>query len=326
MERREFIGLIGGAAATWPLAGRAKQAGGLPIIGFLGTDATVWGPWTAAFVARLRELGWIEGRTVTIEYRWSEGRPERTTAFAAEFVRLNVDVIVTAGPAVAITKQATSDIPIVFAIANDPVGSGLVPNLAQPGGNVTGLSNQSNESAGKRLQLLREAVPSLRRFAIMFDANFLDNVREVSAVEATAHTLGLEFTPLEIRRAGDIAPAIASLKGKGRVDALYIEPGPVAAANRTQIITIALSERLPTMFTTREGIQAGGLIAYGPNFPSLFRRAADYVDKILHGTKPGSIPIEQPTKFDLVINLTTARALGLTIPASLMSLADELIE
>ena len=325
MRRRDFIKGIA-VSTTWPLAARAKQAGGLPIIGFLGTDATVWGPWTAAFVARLRELGWIEGRTVTIEYRWSEGRPERTTAFAAEFVRLNVDVIVTAGPAVAITKQATSDIPIVFAIANDPVGSGLAPNLAQPGGNVTGLSNQSNESAGKRLQLLREAVPSLRRFAIMFDANFLDNVREVSAVEATAHTLGLEFTPLEIRRAGDIAPAIASLKGKGRVDALYIEPGPVAAANRTQIITIALSERLPTMFTTREGIQVGGLMAYGPDFPTLFRRAADYVDKILHGTKPGSIPIEQPTKFDLVINLTTARALGLTIPASLMSLADELIE
>jgi putative ABC transport system substrate-binding protein len=326
MERREFIKLLGGAAAIWPLTARAQQTGSLPIIGFLGTDATAWSPWTAAFVARLRELGWIEGRTVTIEYRWSEGRPERTAAFAAEFVRLKVDVIVTAGPAVAITKQATSDIPIVFAIANDPVGSGLVPNLAQPGGNVTGLSNQSNESVGKRLQLLREVVPGLRRFAIMFDANFLDNVREASAVEAAARTLGLEFTSLEIRQAEDIAPAIASLKGQGQMEALYIEPGPLFAANRTQVITIALSERLPTMFTTRENVQAGGLIAYGANFPILFRRAADYVDKILHGTKPGNIPIEQPTKFDLIINLTTARALGLTIPASLMSLTDELIE
>jgi len=261
MRRRDFIKAIVGSSVAWPLTAQAQQAGKLPVIGFLGTDATVWSPWTAAFVARLRELGWIEDRTVTIEYRWSEGRPERTTAFAAEFVSLKVDVIVTAGPAVAITKQATSDIPIVFAIANDPVGSGLVPNLAKPGGNVTGLSNQSNESSGKRLQLLREAVPDLRRFAIMFDANFLDNVQEVSAVEATAHTLGLEFTPLEIRRAGDIAPTIASLKGQGRVDALYIEPGPLLSANRTQIITIALGERLPTMFTTREGIQAGGLIA-----------------------------------------------------------------
>jgi len=323
MRRRDFIRGIAGPAVAWPLVARAQQAGKLPIIGFLGTDATVWSPWTAAFVARLRELGWIEGRTVTIEYRWSEGRPERTAAFAAEFVRLNVDVIVTAGPAVAITRQATSDIPIVFTITNDPVGSGLVPNLAQPGGNVTGLSNQSNESAGKRLQLLREVVPGLRRFAIMFDANFLDNVREANAVEATARALGLEFTSLEIRRAEDIAPAIASLN---RVAALYIEPGPLFAANRTQVITIALSERLPTMFASRENVQAGGLIAYGANFPTLFRRAADYVDKILHGTKPGNIPIEQPTKFDLVINLTTAKALGLTIPASLMSLADELIE
>jgi putative ABC transport system substrate-binding protein len=326
MRRREFIALFGGTAAAWPVAARAQQTGRLPIVGFLGTDATAWSPWTAAFVARLRELGWIEERTVTIEYRWSEGRPEQTTAFAAEFVRLKVDVIVTAGPAVAITKQATSDIPIVFAIANDPVDSGLVPDLAQPGGNVTGLSIQSNESAGKRLQLLREAVPGLRRFAIMFDANYLDNVREANAVEATARSVGLESTSLEIRRAGDIAPAIGSLKGQARVDALYIVPGSLFFANRTQIIATALSERLPTMFINRENVQAGGLIAYGVNVTTLFRRAADYVDKILHGTKPGNIPIEQPTKFDLVINLTTARALGLTIPASLMSLADELIE
>ena len=326
MRRRDFIKVITGSAAVWPLAAPAQQPGRLPIIGFLGTDATAWSPWTAAFVVRLRELGWIDGRTVTIEYRWSEGRPERITALAAEFVRLKVDVIVTAGSAVAITKQATSDVPIVFAIANDPVDSGLVPDLAQPGGNVTGLSIQSNESAGKRLQLLREAVPGLRRFAIMFDATYLDNVREANAVQATARSLGLEFTSLEIRRAGDIASAIASLKGQGRVDALYITPNSLFLANRTQIIATALSERLPTMFINRENVQAGGLIAYGANVPTLFRRAADYVDKILHGTKPGSIPIEQPTKFDLVINLTTAKALGLQIRDRLLAIADEVIE
>ena len=171
MKRRQFLTVLGGAA-TWPLGARAQQADKLPIIGFLGTDATVWGPWTAAFVARLRELGWIEGRTVTIEYRWSEGRPERTTAFAAEFVRLNVDVIVTAGPAVAITKQATSDIPIVFAIANDPVAGGLVANLRRPGGNVTGLSLQMVDLAGKRLELLREAVPQLHRLAVIANVGY----------------------------------------------------------------------------------------------------------------------------------------------------------
>jgi putative ABC transport system substrate-binding protein len=254
MKRRDLITLLGGSVLAWPLATRAQQTGRLPIIGFLGTDATTWSPWTAAFVARLRELGWIEGRTITIEYRWSEGRSERTTAFAAEFVRLKVDVIVTAGPAVAIAKQATSDIPIVFAIANDPVGSGLVPNLAQPGGNITGLSNQSNESAGKRLQLLREAVPGLRGFAIMFDANFLDNVREARAVEATARTLGLEFTSLEIRRAGDIAPAIASLRGQSSSELPTMltkfcterSPAVSRSSNRPNSISSSILCRSPT--------------------------------------------------------------------------------
>jgi putative ABC transport system substrate-binding protein len=323
MRRRDFITLLSGAAA-WSLAARAQQPGKLPKIGFLGTDATAWSPWTSAFVQRLSELGWIEGRTVTIEYRWYAGDQKRAADSAADFVHDKFDVIVTAGFAASILKQATSEIPIVFAIENDPVGSGLVSNLAHPGGNLTGLSDLANESAGKRLQILREALPGLHRLAIMYDADDFDNVREAEMVKTTARTLGIEFTSLEIRKAEEIAPAIATLTGQ--VDALYVEPSSLIAANRTLITTTALSKRLPTMLTNREQVQAGGLIAYGPDFPALFRRAAEYVDKILRGAKPADIPVKQPTKFDLVINLTTAKALGLAIAASLLSLADELIE
>src|SRR6516225_3635813 len=195
--RREFITLLGGAAA-WPIAARAQQPGKLPTIGFLGVDATVWAPWTAAFVARLRQLGWIEGRTIAIEYRWSEGRAERDAEIAAEFVRLKVDVIVTKAPAVAALKQATAIIPIVFPIAVDPVGGGLVASLARPGGNVTGLSLQSPDLAGKRLELLREVVPRLSRLAILVDVGYPAAVLERSEVQAAARTLGLEAAPLEI--------------------------------------------------------------------------------------------------------------------------------
>jgi putative tryptophan/tyrosine transport system substrate-binding protein len=324
LKRRNFIALLGGAAAAWPLAAHPQPAGKTPTIGFLGADPAGWRPWTDAFVGQLRKLGWIEGRTIAIEYRWSEGRPERATEIAAEFVRLKVDVIVTSGTAAPTVKQATAVIPIVFAIAIDPVGGGLIASLARPGGNVTGLSVQQTDIAGKRLELLREVVPRLRRVAIMVDVGFAQGVLEMGEVEATARTLGLEVTPLEIRRAEDIAAAFTALKAQA--DALYVVVNALVSTNRTRIITLALGARLPTIFNTRDFVQVGGLMSYGPNYSDLFRRAAEYVDKILRGTKPGDIPVEQPTKFDLVLNLTTAKALGLAIPESFLLRADEVIE
>jgi putative tryptophan/tyrosine transport system substrate-binding protein len=327
VKRREFITLLGGAAAAWPLAARAQQVGKLPTIGFLSSGTRTrgtWALWVAAFVQRLRELGWTEGRTIAIEYRWAEGRSERFAEIAAEFMRLKVDVIVTVGTAVLAAKQATSDIPIVFALAADPVGSGLVASLARPGGNVTGLSLQQTDAGGKRLELLREVVPGLRRLAIMGNVGYSGSVLEMSEVQETAHTLGLEVTRSEIRRAEDIAAAVEALKG--RADALYVVGDSLVDANRIRINTLALGARLPTMHIFKEHVEAGGLISYGPNFPDLYRRAADYVDKILRGAKPADLPVEQPTKFDLAINLTTARALGITIPPQLVARADEVIE
>src|SRR5262249_29242828 len=301
MRRREFFKLIVGATATWPVATLAQHTRNLPTIGFLGASASGFAPWVAAFVARLRELGWVEGQTINIEYRWSEGRPERYAEIAAEFVRLKVDVIVTVGSAVPIVKQATSSIPIVFAVAIDPVGSGLVASLAKPGGNITGLSIQANELAGKRLELLREVVPQLRRLAIMFNADNTQPVLEMGETQAEARRLGFDVAPIAIRRVEDIAPALQTLKS--RADALYVAVDQLIVANRTAILTSALGERIPTIFSTRDFVQGGGLMSYGPNYSDLFRHSADYVDKILHGTKPSDIPVEQPTKFELVINL-----------------------
>ena len=322
LKRRDFITLLGGAAA-WPLAARAQQQPAkLPTIGFLGaaTPAT-WSVFIAAFVRRLRELGWIEGRTIAIEYRWAEGRNERYADIAAEFVRLKVDVIVTS---VLAAKQATSLIPIVFAAAADPVGGGFVASLVQPGGNVTGLSAQFTDLAGKRLELLREIVPSLRQLAIMANAGYPAAVLEMAEVQATARTLGLEVTTLEIRRAEDIAPAFEALKG--RAEALYVCSDILTTTNRVRVNTLALTARLPMMYGVREYVEAGGLMSYGPNFLDLWRRTGDLVDKILRGAKPAEIPVEQPTKFDLVINLTTAKALGLEVPPMLIARADEVIE
>jgi putative ABC transport system substrate-binding protein len=322
MRRRAFIAGLGGAAA-WPVVASAQQPK-LPTIGFLGADASAFSPWTAAFVARLRELGWIEGSTIAIEYRWSQGRTERYAEIAAEFVRLKVDVIVTVGSAVPIVRQATAVIPIVFAVGIDPVGSGLVASLAKPGGNVTGLSIQANELAGKRLEFARELVPRLHRLAIMFNVGNAQPVLEMGETQAAARMLGLEVAPLVIQRAEDIAPAFQALKT--RADALYVAVDQLMVANRTSIVTSALGARLPTIFSTRDFVKAGALMSYGPSYAERFRRAADYVDKILRGAKPSDIPVEQPTKFDLVINLTTAKALGLEIPPTLLARADEVIE
>jgi len=325
MKRRDVITLLGGAATAWPLAARAQQAAKLPTIGFLGANTpAVQIRWTAAFVQRLRELGWIEGRTIAIEFRWAEGRSERFAEIAAEFVQRKVDVIVTTGSAVAATKQVTSTIPIVFAVAVDPVGSGMVASLVRPGGNATGISVQSTDLAGKRLEILREALPNLRRLAIIGDVGYTGSVLEISEVQAVARKVGLDVDVLEIRSIADIAPAFQALKSGAQ--ALYVCPGALVIANSTRINTFALGVRLPTMHGSREYVEAGGLMSYGPNFPDLFRRAADYVDKILRGTKPADIPVEQPTKFDLVINLTTAKALHLKIPESFLLRADEVIE
>jgi ABC-type uncharacterized transport system substrate-binding protein len=325
MKRREFIALIGGAAVAWPLAASAQQPAKLPTIGFLGPNtSSLDSRRVGAFVQRLRELGWIEGRNVAIEYRWAEGRTERLAEFAAEFVRLKVDVIVTSGtPPVVAAKQATSVIPIVFAAVGDPVGTGLV-TLARPGGNVTGLSLQATDLAGKRLGLLREVIPSLRRLAIMANADAPPAVLEMVEVQATARTLGLEVSTHEIRRPEDIAPALESLNG--RAEALYVCNDPLVTTNRIRINTLALGMRLPTIYNVREFVEAGGLMSYGPNFLDLYRRAADFVDKILRGAKPADIPVEQPTKYDLVVSLKTAKAIGLAVPETFLLRADEVIE
>jgi putative tryptophan/tyrosine transport system substrate-binding protein len=324
VKRRAFFTLLGGAAAAWPLATSAQQAGKLPTIGFVGSNASGWGPWTAAFVARLHDLGWIEGRTVGIEYRWSEGRPERIAEIAAEFVRRNVDIVVTNDSSAPTIKQATSVIPIVFVLGNDPIGTGLVTNLARPGGNVTGLSVQQTETDSKRLELLREVVPRLRRVAVVANFGNPSSVRQTRELQAAADALGLEVVPLEIRRADDIATAFVALNAQA--DALYIVQDALIVANTTRIMTFALTARLPTSFNGRDFVPFGGLMSYGPSYPALFRRTADLVDKILRGTKPGDIPVEQPTKFELVFNLSTAKALGITIPSNVLALADEVIE
>jgi putative ABC transport system substrate-binding protein len=326
VKRREFIKLLGGAATAWPFAARAQQPRKPPIIGFLGaTTPSVQSQWTAAFVQRLRELGWIEGRTILIEYRWAEGRGERAAQFASELVALKVDIIVTSGtPTVLALKRATSVIPIVFASVGDPVGAGLVANLAQPGGNVTGLSNLTADLGSKRLELVREMIPHLRRVAVLANAGNPVAMQEMADVQVTGRTLGLEVSTFEIRRPEDIGPAFETLKNNA--DVLYVVFDPLTNTNRVPINTLALAARLPVVSSFREYVEAGCLMSYGANLPDQFRRAAEYVDQILHGAKPGDIPVEQPTKFNLVINLTTAKALGLTVPRELLARADEVIE
>jgi len=326
VRRREFIALLG-AAATWPRGARAQQKR-LPSIGFLGTStvsASEEGQRLPALLQRLNELGWVEGRTVGIEYRWAGGRAERVSEFAAEYLRLKVDVIVTyATPAVIAVKQITSDIPIIFAGVADPVGTGLVASLARPGGNATGVSLQTTDIAGKRLELLREIIPSLRRLAVLANVDSTNAVLEMKEVEAAARALQLEILPLEIRRADEITPALEVVKG--RAQALYVSLDPIMNAHRVRINILAVGARLPTLVPFRAFVQAGGLMSYAPSQPEVFRRAADYVDKILRGAQAAEIPVEQPTKFDFLINLTTATALGLTIPPSLLARADEVIE
>jgi putative tryptophan/tyrosine transport system substrate-binding protein len=325
MRRREFLIALSGAAA-WPATGHGQQPSKPRTIGFVGAGTpSTYAPWVAAFVQRLHDLGWIKERTVAIEVRWAEGRGERYAEIATEFIRLKVDAILAIGtPATLAAKQATSVVPIVFVAVNDPVALGVVPSLARPDSNVTGLSNQQHDVVGKRLELLREVAPDLRRLAILSNPANTGGVLEVKDVQAAASAMGLDTVTLEIQLAEEVGSALESLNN--RADALYIASDPLFNSNRIRINTVVVQLRLPTVCTFREYVEAGGLMSYGPNFPALFRRGADFVDKILRGTKPADIPVEQPTKFDLVINLSTAKTLGLVIPDKLLALADEVIE
>lgn len=300
MRRREFIAALGAAVALRSAGARAQTAK-LPTVGFLGIQTRAnQEKWTTAFVQRLRELDWIEGRTVLIEYRWAEGSGDRMSEIAAEFVRLKVDVILTAGTAATLAaKQATSIIPVVFTTVADPVGTGVVGSLSRPGGNITGLSNQSAEIAGKRVALLGEIVPNLRRLAILANTSSPIGVMETSETQLAAQTVGVDTVALAIRRAEEIAPAIEGIKG--RADALYIASEALMNTNRFRINSLALDARLPTMHGEKGYVEAGGLMSYGASFTDMYRRAAEYVDKILRGARPADLPVAQPTKFELVL-------------------------
>ena len=325
MKRREFIRLIGGALAAWPLAVRAQTAKS-PVIGFLvpGSQAS-HGAWVAAFAKRMSELGWTEGRNIAIVYRWAAGDSDRMAEFAAEFVQRKVDVIVSSANGVIVASKATSSIPIVACAFNDPVAIGLAKSLSQPGGNVTGLTVQPSDLASKRIDLLREIVPKMRRLSAVANVAGSGFLQETASIRAAAAALSIEADILELRTADDIPPALARLKGRPP-DALYVLSEPLVNANKVQILQAVMEERIPTIFGFREFVDSGGLISYGANFPDLFSRAAEFVDKILRGAKPADMPVQQPVKFDLIVNLKTAKALGLTIPEAFLLRADEVIE
>jgi putative ABC transport system substrate-binding protein len=323
MRRREFISGLAGAMA-WSCTAHSQGRTQKPrVLGFLGgTTPSLQREWTSAFVRRLADHGWVEGRTLVIEYRWAEARTEKYTAYLEELVRLKVDVIVThPDEAVLLAKQITSEIPIVFPVARDPVEMGVVASLARPHGNATGLSLQRTDTTGKRVGVFREIIPSLQRLGILYNRN---RPSEMEEVQTAARELGLEIVPVDFEQAVDIAPAFEMLRP--RVDALYVVAEPLAFVNRTEICNLALAAKLATIYSVREYVDAGGLASYGPSFAALFRRSADFVDKVLRGTKPSDIPVEQPTKFDLAINLKTAKVLGLEVPSSLLARADEVIE
>jgi putative ABC transport system substrate-binding protein len=326
MQRRDFITLLGSTAVAWPLATRAQKLR-LPTIGYLGsTTAAAEKPRTDAFVQRLGELGWTDGRTVAIEYRWAESRTERFPEIAADLVKLRVDIIVPTSTAAALAcKQATGVVPIVFPLSGDPLATGLVVSLARPGGNITGLSNQAADVAGKRLEILRGMVPALRRLAILANAEYPARISETADVQAAAGRLGLDVAAFDIRPTEEFAPVFGIMRAGG-AEALYVVGDTFINSNRVLIATSAINARLPTIYVAREYVEAGGLMSYGANIPHLFRRAAELVDKVLRGAKPSDIPVEQPTTFELVINLKTAKALGLTVPPTLLAIADEVIE
>ena len=323
MKRREFIGLVGGAA-TWPFTASAQRAGGkIVTIGILASE-----PWPPieTFRRALDDLGYGEGKNVRFEYRYTKGHNERLPELADELVGLNVHVIVTWGTdAVLAAKQATTTIPIVMGAIGDPLGIGIVTNLAHPGGNITGFSSRAAELEAKRLQLLKEVVPGLSRVAILFNPTNHYMPLALKSAQRGAQTLDVTLAIYEVYDTASLDAAFVTLT-KDRPDGLLVPGDPFLVSQRSRIAQFAIENKLPSVYSLREYIEAGGLIAYTPNFDDLFRRAASYVDKILKGAKPGELPIEQPTKFHLLINLKTARALGLTVPPRLLVLGDELIE
>jgi putative ABC transport system substrate-binding protein len=326
MRRRDFITLLGGAGATWPLAARAQQGRKAHTIGYLSPAIPVFTPVRAAFTDALRELGWVEGQNITIEWRYAENRLERLPELAAELVRLNVELIVasgTLGPLAA--KRATSTIPIVMTAAGDPLGSGLVSSLAHPGGNVTGLSLMVPDIAGKRLQLLKEFLPQVSRVAVLWNAANPYPTIVFKETQAAGRRLGIEVQSMAVRGPADFDGAFEDAR-RQHPDALVEVEDPLTNSLHKRIIQFVAAEHLPSLHGMREEVEAGGLISYGASISDLFKRATGYVDKILKGAKPAGLPVQQPTKFELVINLKTAKALGLEIPPTLLARADEVIE
>ncbi len=329
MERRTFMAMIAGGLLAAPLAASAQQAAKIVRIGYLGGNLAANPHFPEAFRQGLRDLGYVEGRNLVIEYRYAEGKPERVPALAAELVALKVDVIVAAATRHALAaKQATTTIPIVFATAVDPVTSGLVTSLARPGGNVTGLSALIPELVGKCLEQLKQAVPGVSRVAVLWQPGGYPERTEkdmLKGADVAARALGVRLQFVEARGPADFDRAFSDMT-RARADALTVLASSMFIGERRRIVDLAAKRRLPTVYTSREFVDAGGLMAYGANLADMYRRAATYVDKILKGTKPGDLPVEQPTKFELVINLKAAKALGLTIPPSVLGRADEIIQ
>jgi putative tryptophan/tyrosine transport system substrate-binding protein len=321
MRRREFVTLLGGAAALWPLAVRAQKASKIPRIGIID-DAPMWN----AFRQELRDLGYLDGQNIAFEYRSADGVPQRLTESAADLVRHSVDIIATYGtPPTIAAKQVTSTIPIVMIGIGDPLRAGIVQSLAHPEGNVTGNSNLAPQILQKRLQLFKEAIPALSRVALLWNPDNASNILNIEEIRGAAPALGLTFVSVPVRSAGEFESALAVMM-RERPNGLLVTADPLQQLHIELIIKFLATNRLPAMFQIRDNALAGGLMSYGVSLPDLFQRGARYVHKILQGTKPADLPIEQPTKFEFVINLTTAKALDLTIPASILSLADELIE
>jgi putative ABC transport system substrate-binding protein len=325
MRRRDFVTLIGGAAVTWPLAARAQQT--TPRVGFMGNStAALEANLVGAFRDGLRELGYEEGRNIAIEYRWADGKYERFPAIVAELIASKVDVIVTAGtPGALAVKKATTTVPLVMVAVGDPVGTGLVPSLARPGGNLTGLSSVAPDLEGKRLELLREVVPKVAHVAVFFNSLNPFHAVSIAQAQASARSMGMRLQEHDIRQSEDIDGAFAVMR-KERPDALLILADRVFLHNRQRMMEFTEEQRLPNVNAYHELVEAGGLISYGPSYEDMHRRAAIYVDKILKGARPGDLPIEQPTKFTLSINLKAAKVLGIDIPSTLLARADEVIE
>jgi putative ABC transport system substrate-binding protein len=327
IRRRDFITLLGGAAATWPLAARAQQAGRIYRIGVLETSPAASNAANFDALRKgLRELGYVEGQNLVLDYRSADGRPERYPQLVAELLHLNVDLIVTRGtPAVMAAKNATETIPVVMAASGEPVGTGVVAGLARPGGNVTGLSALTTELVAKRLELMRETVAGIRRIAFLQNMGNPVAPSQWEELNTAALSLGLEAQLLDVRKPEDIAQAFDTAIAQ-RADAILVGNDTVTLVHRRQVVELAVKHRLPAMYNNREFIDAGGLMAYGVSYPDLYRRAAIFVDKIFKGAKPADLPVEQPTKFELMINLKAAKALGLDIPATVLARADEVIE